>query len=484
MKRGFKTVWRMRSRILAAASFLMTGLGLAAPAAAQRSPVRFQHHKIAVDTGAHDGRAGGTYEAFRQVVRFAGAPWMRLQVADFELGQGSYLWLRPLADPARAQGEVYQRLDGRSLVQWQNKTALFNGDAVEIQLHVAPGDKGVFARFDEALEGVWDPPAQTRSLCGADNRVASTDNRVGRLYFGGCTAWRITSGAFLSAGHCVDFDPDDTPTQCNPGVPDLVLDLNGFVEFNIPASTAGGATVAAAPNDQYAVDTTPAFWRFDGGCTGLGKDWAVFGVFPNANTGLWPHEAYGFPFRTTRENPASGATIRITGCGSDTGTQNFTLQTDTGPYIDESQGNVAADLEHEYQTDTTGGSSGSPVIWESNGLTIGIHTNAGCDNPVQSDGNHGTSFEVDALEEALKDWVDTTDTKFVDVGHPLRVAESGTIYRPYSTVTLGVTNVLDNGTVSIVTGSYTAAAGNVFTAGTGNKAMMLVAPVGVVTIGN
>jgi len=441
---------------------------------AQRPAVKYRSHAISVDSGLHDGEPGAAHEvAYRDVVRFPGAPWLRLHIQGYDLGTSSFLILRPLADPQSSVKPVYQRLDARSIPQWQYKTALFNGDAVEIELHVGSADRGVFVRFDAVLEGYWEQPVAPRSQCGAaDNRVASNDNRVGRMYFGGCTAWRITTGAFLSAGHCVDFDPD----QGGPQLPDGVLDLSGVIEFNIPSWPN-----AANPNDQYPVDTVPAFWRFDGEGQGLGKDWSVWGVFPNSNTGLLPHEAYGFPFRMTRENPSAGNTIRVTGCGSDTGSTNFTLQTATGPYVNEDSHNGGADIEHEYQVDTEGGNSGSPIIWETNGLTVGIHTNAGCGT---TSGNHGTSFEVNALENALENWVDGTDTRFVDVNHPLRVSNSGTPFRPYSTVTLGVTNVLNNGTVSIVSGTYTEAAGNTFTAGADGKAFLMVAPVGSAVIGS
>jgi len=333
---------------------VLLGVALTSSAGAAPPAVTYRHHRISVDSGVHDARAGvREYVAYTGLVRFAGAPWLRLHVADYQLGQGSYILLRPLSDPAVAlqEKDVYQRLDARSLPNWQNKSALFNGDAIQIELHVGEGDRGVFIRLDEALEGEFTPPPALRSLCGADSRVASTDNRVGRMYFGGCTAWRISSGAFLTAGHCVDFDPDDDATGCNPLLPDGVLDLSGFIEFDIPASTAGGATLAADPEDQYPVDTSPAFWRFDGGCQGLGKDWCVFGVFPNANTGLLPHQAYGFPFRMTRENPANGNTIRITGCGSDTGTQNFTLQTATDDDERRRHQNHAKELQPAYAED-------------------------------------------------------------------------------------------------------------------------------------
>ncbi len=146
-------------------------------------------------------------------------------------------------------------------------------------------------------------------------------------------------------------------------------------------------------------------WRFDGEGQGLGKDWAVFTVGPNSNTGLTPFQAQGGFFRTTNGNPAVGNTIRVTGMGLDntpvgsTGNrnaQNFTNQTSTGGYVGESIS--GSNIWHRYAVDTTGGSSGSPVMWGS--FTVGIHTNAGC-AANGTGANSGTSFEVNALETAI-----------------------------------------------------------------------------------
>ncbi|MDP6839803.1 MAG: trypsin-like serine protease, partial [Planctomycetota bacterium] len=278
-------------------------------------------------------------------------------------------------------------------------------------------------------------------------------------------------------GHCVDLDPD----QNGPGLPDGVLDVPGPVEFNVPASLANGTTVAAAPDDQYPVDTTSFSWRFDGSGQGLGKDWSVFAVFENSNTGLMPHEVYGFPYRITREAPSAGNTIRITGFGVDntpvgsTGNrnaQNQTNQTHTGGYLSENTGGSSADISHEYQVDTMGGNSGSPILWNSQNLAIGIHTNAGCSS---TNGNTGTSFEVNALESAINAFPGW-GTEHVDVGHPLPVSESGSVYRPWDTVAEGVSAASAGGVISLVTGTYTEGAQVI------SKQLDLAAPIGTVVI--
>ncbi|MCI0365820.1 MAG: hypothetical protein L0Y44_14405 [Phycisphaerales bacterium] len=464
--------WKTGFALAAVGALLQAGSIWAAP------PVVPHHQeKYELSSGIHANFTDEPIAAFEGRIVSPLAPWMRLFFADHNLGTSSFILLTSMQDGG------HQRLDATGIEQWNGSSAFFNGQIVRIELIVGPGDEGVFFELDHIAVGEWVGPFDggIASLCGDDDRVDSTDNRVGRLYLGGCTAWRITTGSLLTAGHCVDLDPDDG----GPLLPDGVLDLSGVVEFNVPASTAGGAPVAANPNDQYAIDITPAtdvVWNFDG-ISSTGEDWAIFAVFPNTNTGLLPHEAYGLPFRMTREVPAASDDMRITGFGIDTGADNYTNQTATGPYIAEDFDN-ANDISHEYQVDTMGANSGSPIIWETNGLTVGIHTNAGCDDPpTPGDGNQGTSFEVDALETAIRNFISSL-AKFVDVGHPLRVAEEGTVYRPYSTVVLGVTNVSTGGVVSIVQGSYSAAAGNTFTVGEDGKSMRLEAPCGSVTIGN
>ncbi len=439
---------------------------------AQVVPVVPRHvEPYSVDSGLFDGPDEGETIAFQHVVASPGAPWLRLHIADHYLGAGSYLTFTSLTDGAS------QPLDARMIEHWFNASAIFFGDSVLVELHVAGGDRGVFFRIEEILVGEEATGEDgIASICGAsDNRTASSDGRSGRLFFGGCSAWLASNGTVLSAGHCVDFDPDDTPAGCGPQLPDGILDLTGVFEANVPTSFANGTTRPAAPEDQYPINLNSVVWNFDGGCQGLGKDFSVFTVGPNANTGLRAHMAEGF-FRMTREAPAINNTIRVTGHGSDAGTANFTNQTHTGPY----QGEVfqnATDISHTYQVDTTGGNSGSPVIWNTNGVAIGIHTNAGC-NADGSGANSGTSFEHNPLEAALDNFYDA-DTVHVDGGMPaLGPAENGTVFRPYNTVLEGVTAVPTGGIVIIVEGSYP---GETMTI---NRAMTLMAPVGTVTIGN
>ena len=167
------------------------------------------------------------------------------------LGQASYLTITSLADGAQ------QRLDARALSQWKNSSAYFNGDALEVDLHVASGDKQVFARMTEVMVGAVGSP---ESQCGnTDDRVVSTDGRAGRLLTIGCTAWLIADGRFVSAGHCV-----------SPAT------LANTVEFNVPPSLANGTIQHPGPEDQYVVDDSTRVFSD----AGIGNDWGVFQTFP------------------------------------------------------------------------------------------------------------------------------------------------------------------------------------------------------------
>lgn len=461
-------------------------LALAPPALADNQNISITQHAVNLNSGVHSNDTSQETMPFTGAAIVPDANWTRLIFSEYNLGAKSYVILRSMGDMDE------QRLDSRSLAAWSNKSAMFNGDGVIIELHVAPGERGIFVNVGRATGASWQPIdlPSPHSQCGAnDDRVPNTDNRVGRLFVGGCTAYRVAYGSrggtteeetMLTAGHCTDLDPDD----CGASLPNGVVDLSGVVEFNVPPSTAAGVPVLAPANDQYPIITAGIRFNFDGACQGLGKDYSIFGVGRNANTDLLPFQAYGFPFRLTRESPAANATIRITGFGRDFNdlVRDEVCQTHTGPYIGEFTGNVAADISHEYQVDTEGANSGSPIIWTAQNLVIGIHTNAGCDNPLTADGNSGTSFEHTPLETDLRTYVQSA-ARFVDAGHPLRVAEEGTVYRPNSTVSLGVTGISSGGILSIVTGGYNTAADRALVAGTGNKAMTMVAPCGSVTIG-
>ena len=340
----------MRSSLRLHALLLFAALCLPVAAGAQTAPLQQHTQRYTLDSGVHDGQ-GAEAVAFRQVVEVAGAPWLRLAFSDADLGAHSYLTLTSLADGAQ------QRLDAARLAEWYNTSAYFNGDAVEVALHVAPGDRGVFVRMSEVTVGEVGAP---ESQCGpTDDRQHSDDPKAGRLLSVGCTAWLIHDDKIVSAGHC---------TQSGASV----------LEFNVPLSTAGGGLNHPGPEDQYSVDQTSR--QYVNG--GIGNDWGVFRVFDNAQTGLQPSEAQGAIFFVAQD--LTPPIIRITGYGVDSGVDNQTQQTHTGPNFGSSGTTM------RYQVDTEGGNSGSPVIDEATGHAVGVHTHGGCTSGGGN--NSGTSL--------------------------------------------------------------------------------------------
>ncbi|MCK5839457.1 MAG: hypothetical protein KAG99_06390, partial [Bacteroidales bacterium] len=179
---------------------------------------------------------------------------------------------------------------------------------------------------------------------------------------------------------------------------------------------------------------------------------------------------------------ATDEDTRITGCGIDAGTRNQVQQTHMNCGLGEHYNNTTNSY-WMYQVDTENASSGSPIITEdySSALyTLGIHTTGGCDagstGCSTSEGyNKGTSFENNDLESAIQTFPGST-VKYVDNGHTLG-GDDGTIFRPYSTVTQGVSGVTTGGILSIVKGYYNESSTLTIT-----KAMTIEAPVGSVTI--
>ncbi len=374
---------------------------------AQTARLDYHAQSYALDSGQHSGLAGAeaTAAAYSTVVKMPGAPWVRLQFSDAALGKGSYLVITSLADGAQ------QRLNAKTLAQWKNSSAYFNGEAVKVELHAAPGDKNVFFRMTEVLVGGGSPESQ----CGpVDNRIVSTDPRSGRLLTIGCTAWLISDGRFVSAGHCVSS-----------------AGAANTVEFNVPPSLANGTIQHPGPQDQYVVDDSTIVFT-EGG---IGNDWGVFKTFPNSQTGLTALQAQGSFYNVVQD--LGPATIRITGYGVDSGTANQTEQTSTGPNAGSSGTTM------RYQTDTEGGNSGSPVIDEATGNSVGIHTNAGC-STAGGGSNSGTSNFNTAL------WAQIGNTGGSDITLDARVKQNGgraKVSLRWSPADGGMINLFRNGVI-------------------------------------
>src|SRR4030095_6043297 len=97
-----------------------------------------------------------------------------------------------------------------------------------VKLTVAPGDTA--SAFITGYDTGFDSMPSTDTICGTDNRVPSTERRVGRLVHASlkalCSGGLVSASAcYLTAGHCVTGGTIFT------------------AEFNCPPSTSGGAIV-------------------------------------------------------------------------------------------------------------------------------------------------------------------------------------------------------------------------------------------------
>lgn len=457
-------------RILIPVLILLTA---ATAASAQMEPVETLQKVHIAHSGHHDGLGHKSRVVWRETIRQPETPWIRLEFGRVDLGRSSTLVIRSVED-----GDE-QVLDATTLGYWENRSAYFNGDAVEIELHAGAGDRDVFAqvarvvytRRPEPIEG----EAQ-KSICGNnDDRIPSNDGRVARLQgIGGfCTAWLIPNGIAATAGHCGNPDGDLT---------------GGVLHFNVPASDSDGTANPATVANQYPVNSNAVSFQADG----EGDDWALFPVNPNMTTGLTAHEVRGW-FKLTDSLPGAGATLRVTGNGIDAdppgtvsgscndgnldcNSASLTQQTDIG-VLDGLDGDSV-----EHEVDTMPANSGSPVIWEANGYAIAIHTTGGCDSIWSEYDNGSTWFGDSNLAPAVQGY-NPANRFWVDLSTP-SAWHVGTVIWPYNTVAGAVAGVADGADVQIYEGDYTAAAGNTFVAGTDGRAMTLQGVWGPVTIGN
>ncbi|QDV07510.1 Trypsin [Planctomycetes bacterium Poly30] len=357
------------------AAALLAASAAAAPLPQVEAPA-FSQVPYVVDTGwvAPTGSAATKLTLTETIqIQQPGADWMRIYFDDAVLagdplaGTGAELRLMALKDGG------YQVMNAIELERWDNSTAYFNGDAVIIEVWARPGTGSSRVQVKSIDMGI--APAGDRSICGSlDDRVASTDPRSGRLLPIGCTGWLIQdcAGCALTAGHCTG-------------------NIN-VLQFNVPPSLSNGSIQNPPPSDQYPID--PSSIQSNGG-QGVGNDYAYFGTFANGTTGLTVTAAQGPGFQLVSPPSVGAAQIRITGFGTDNtpNTSNQTQQTHVGPLVTSSSTTV------QYATDTTGGNSGSPVIWEQMDMAVGIHTHGGCTSGGGQ--NSGTSFDHPGLQAFL-----------------------------------------------------------------------------------
>jgi V8-like Glu-specific endopeptidase len=347
---------------------LLVGLS-AAVVQAQQAPVPSYELRLPFDSGLVANTGSRSEVIISKTVHVEGADWLRLAFTnvqlsgDVEAGTGSILRITSFED-----GYV-QELNAVHVAQWQNTSAYFNGGTLQVEIEAQPGtgdNRLVLGSVTASLSGTIE------SQCGPqDNRVLSNDPRSARVLPVGCSVWMFDdcNHCFGTAGHCSGSSLS-------------------VVQFNVPASSSNGSLNNPPPQHQYTVD--PVSRQSLNG--GIGNDWGYFGVFPNSNTGLTPFQSQGQAYHLASPPPFNGSnTIRITGYGTDSSplTANQVQQTHVGPWAHHTSTQLG------YQTDTTGGNSGSPVIHEQTGNVIGVHTHGGCDtggggSNSGTASNHGT----------------------------------------------------------------------------------------------
>lgn len=372
----------------------------------------FPSHELKIKADSGDIYYDGARQkvVWRKTIRVRNAVWLRLYfdrlvlAHDVVANTSSTLRITSLKDGA------VQVLDAKSARQWRNSSAYFNGSAVRLELLAYPNSR--LNRISVEFADVGEVPTIPfpRTICDTiDDRVLSTDVRVGRTVPGGCTAWLFNDqkNCMLTAGHCA-----------------ASTDVIGF---NVPVSNPDGSYNHPGPEDQYVVDLTSM--QFING--GVGNDWCYFGCFENSNTGLTAFEAQGDSFQLELPEPVmSGDTIRITGHGTTSApvdpSFNGAQKTHVGPHSSFSGSTL------NYRTDTTGGNSGSPVILENDGTAIGIHTHGGCSSggagANTGTGANNLEFQI-ALANPMGVCKSSVDFEFPNGRPDVLVPAGGTTFR-------------------------------------------------------
>lgn len=370
-----------RVKFVAGALSALPGLSAARPMVDLPAPPPWTAREVSIDSGwvAPTSQNPETPEVvFSRDLYFEQASWTRLTfdgwVLPGRIGSGREARVF-ISTP---QGDV-QVLNAEHLRQWNGTSCYFNGGRVRVDLVMYSGSEPARVRIPSVMLGDsvrLEPP--DRTVCGlTDDRVLSSDPRVGRIMPTACTGWLFndTNKMVLTAGHCN-------------------TSASSVLQFNVPMSTSAGTPVFPPPEHQYAVDPLSLQWAQ----TGLGDDWAYFGVYPNPNTGLTPGQAQGQYFSLANAaSPTAGSQARVTGFGSVVApiplTWNYVQKTAAGAYT-ALNGNAIW-----YAMDTTGGNSGSPVILDSTGTAFGVHTAGGCN--TSGGANGGTAIQTPKLQTAL-----------------------------------------------------------------------------------
>ncbi len=330
---------------------LLIGVSVAgiSPVQAANGPTGSHFVPYPVESGVYNGKPAGIYLAYKGKISLTGASWLRLYFGSASLGSRSYILVTSSTD------STFERLTSSTLRQSDNSTIQFKGDAVEVELFVAPGDLNVSFALSNVMVGGHSEKDIVEDFCGSpDTRVPYSSPAVGRLRNTSngdvATAWIAPNGDLVTAGHVING------WRLN-GVSGWVL------EFNVPDSKSDDTMVPSSAKDQY----TLTGW-YEGQNTlnssgqDIGNDWGVFTVNPNPLTGLLPIQEQQAYINVEQNDNASQ--LEVIGYGSASGSLSNTQQQSQGPN-DGSSGSLL-----EYQIYTAEGESGGPVIDLSTGTRL------------------------------------------------------------------------------------------------------------------
>ncbi len=304
-----------------------------------------------LDSGRRGNPEKHSTVVYRATVSVENAVWVRLYFDKVELEAGSFVRITSALD-----AEV-QELDADGIAMWHNTSAYFNGDTVYLELvagpdttrnHVVLGRVAVQVVSEGAARGPYPCADDNCGMCGADNRVPSSENWSGRIMPVGCTGSVYNEqSCVVSAGHCADGNWDDV------------------IQFNVPDSASSCYPYNPPVADQFPI-TSHIFVN-----GGVGNDWAVMTTGTNGS-GQTAYERYGVfrPIATALGN--SGDTVAVWGFGVD----------NDDPTRSQTQQTHSATIQTRYSTyythwvDITYGNSGSGLI--RNNEIIGIITHCPC----------------------------------------------------------------------------------------------------------
>ena len=394
---------------------LFGSLGMTSTASAQIAPIAARYEAHSVHAGPFANPTKTTAKVYETVID-AGrdVPWLRIVFKGSSLPPGSLVQMTSMRDGG------FQILEARHMREWRNGSAFFNGSRVLVELIAGPETEGNAFEVEKLLVGerrsVSQVPENAFAICpDDDDRLPSSNDAVARLltgtlgeedtYDGGCTGFIIDrpdvapDKCHLSAGHCFVAGTKDHQ----------VSSVVEFMDDTSQQSDANCDLNHPDPSLQFAVD------MFEANNGGVGNDWAVFTCFPNPVTDLTTYETQGAALELADAVPRSG-NVTVTGNGVDgnfdlagggndacecdfgdgTGQWNQIQQTMTGPLHP-----VAGDGV-DYKVDTCGANSGSPVILQSSGEVIAIHTHGGCEGGGVDDTNTGTEITLAELVKAIE----------------------------------------------------------------------------------